>query len=222
MQSRRRDVNPICPKHEVHRWHLRAAVTVGLLQQQQFLQPEQHDYPEHLTSTAFWSSQFLQWNDACGAFESLWYRAASLRATFANKKDAVPPVNAFRNACAVNIFLALSRFNALMEIFAQGIDYCRRVLHPLLGRFSNLMLCLFIVTRALSCTYFFTANAIERQTLIMKSNIMDMNKIRACQFPRFISTKLERRCPANRFDHNSGDVLRTDRADIHPLFTHFR
>lgn len=59
MRNRRLDVNPICPETpEVHRWHLRATVTAGLLQQQQFLLPEHHDYPGHLTSTAFWSRSF--------------------------------------------------------------------------------------------------------------------------------------------------------------------
>lgn len=101
MQSRRCNVNPICLEHEVHRWHLRATVTAGLLQQQQFLQPEHHDYPGRLTSTAFWSHSFCNrmTHAALSTFGLPWYRTV-LRATSANKKEA-SHVNAFRDTYTI-------------------------------------------------------------------------------------------------------------------------
>lgn len=150
MQSRRCDVNPICSKHEVHRWHLRATVTVGLLQQQQFLQPEQHDYPGHLTSTAFWSRSSCNrmTHAELSAFGSFWYRTA-LRTTFTNEKRDSSCKCISR--CVVKIFLVISRFNALVEIFAGNSDYCRRV-RCLNGSLLNFML--LSLYRLSSLTYF--------------------------------------------------------------------
>jgi len=45
-------------------------------------------------------------------------------------KKEVPHVNAFQDACAVKIFLMVSRFDALVEILAGNSDYCRRVCLP--------------------------------------------------------------------------------------------
>lgn len=111
------DVNPICLKHEVHRWHLRATVTAGLLQQQQFLQPEQHDYPGHLTSTAFWTAvPAIEWRmHEAFRIQILVISNRLCERRLRAKKESVLVQTHFEMH-TVKIFLVASRFNTLVEI----------------------------------------------------------------------------------------------------------
>lgn len=155
------------------------------------------------------------------AFGSLWYRTA-LRATFANKKED-PHVNAFRDACAVKIFLVAARFNALVWKYLRRSDYCR--VRRLNGCAKTLcFVSLSFVPFVCVVTYlFFIASLMPvDMKCCYEIKYVDTNSA-TIKFMRISlpASCMGHRCPANRFDHNSGNV--TDGPCRYtPLFTHFR